>query len=235
VSGRMHDSSANTVWPGAVLLHGIARTSRSLRRMEEALRHSGFATLNIDYASRKKPIEALVADIHPPIAAFAAARGGQVHFVAHSMGGLLARVYLAQHRPARLGRVVMLGTPNGGSEVADLLKRFVLYRAFYGPAGQQLATAQDLTLTSLPPLDYPVGIIAGLRTLDPIASTFILPRPNDGRVSVQSSKLERMTDHITVKASHTGLVRHPMAITQTIAFLHAGQFKSSCACAQSCR
>jgi len=120
---------------------------------------------------------------------------------------------------------------NGGSEVADLLKRFVLYRAFYGPAGQQLATVQDLTLTSLPPLDYPVGIIAGLRTLDPIASTFILPRPNDGRVSVQSSKLERMTDHITVKASHTGLVRHPMAITQTIAFLHAGQFKSSCACA----
>jgi pimeloyl-ACP methyl ester carboxylesterase len=235
VNGPLHDSSANIVSPGAVLLHGIARTSRSLRRMEEALRQSGFATLNIDYASRKKPIAALAADIHSQITEFAARTNGPIHIVAHSMGGLLARVYLAQYRPARLGRVVMLGTPNGGSEVADLLKRFALYRVFYGPAGQQLATAQDLTLTSLPPLDYPVGIIAGLRTLDPIASAFILPRPNDGRVSVQSSKLERMTDHITIEASHTGLVRHPMAIAQTIAFLRAGQFKSSCAGAQSCR
>jgi len=235
VNGRVHDSSAEPVSPGVVLLHGIARTSRSLRKMQEALRQSGFATLNIDYASRKKPIEALVTDIHPQVAAFAAARGGQVHFVAHSMGGLLARAYIAQHRPARLGRVVMLGTPNGGSEVADLLKRFALYCAFYGPAGQQLTTARDPILRSLPLLDYPVGVIAGIRTLDPFASRFILPRPNDGRVSVQSSKLERMTDHTTIEASHTGLVRHPAAIAQTIAFLDKGRFESSCASAQSCR
>ena len=220
----LRDPSADSVSPGVVLLHGIARTSRSLRKLERALQQSGFATLNIDYLSRKKPLEALAADIHLPISEFAAARGGPIHFVAHSMGGLLARVYLAQHRPERIGRVVMLGTPNGGSEVADLLKRFALYRAFYGPAGLQLATEQDLTLTSLPPLDYPVGIIAGLRTLDPIASTFVLPKPNDGRVSVQSSKLDRMADHTTVEASHTGLVRHPGAIVQTIAFLQTGRF-----------
>jgi pimeloyl-ACP methyl ester carboxylesterase len=235
VNDQTHDSSASTVSPGVVLLHGIARTSRSLRRLEAALRQSGLATLNLDYASRRKPIEALVADIHPPIAAFATASGGPIHFVAHSMGGLLARAYIAQHRPARLGRVVMLGTPNGGSEVADLLKRFALYRVFYGPAGQQLVTERDLASPSLPPPDYPVGIIAGLRTLDPIASRFILPRPNDGRVSVASSKLEGMADHITVEASHTGLVRHPAAIAQTIAFLDHGRFESSCAGAQSCR
>jgi pimeloyl-ACP methyl ester carboxylesterase len=235
VNGDMHDSSANPISPAVVLLHGIARTSRSLRRMEAALRQSGFATLNIDYASRRKPIEALVADIHPQIAAFAEARGGSVHFVAHSMGGLLARAYIAQYRPARLGHVVMLGTPNGGSEVADLLKRFALYRAFYGPAGQQLVTERDLTSPSLPPPDYPVGIIAGLRALDPIAARFILPRPNDGRVSVESSKLEGMADHITVKASHTGMVRHPGAIAQTIAFLDKGRFESSCAGVPSCR
>jgi len=93
VNGRAHDSSANTVWPGAV---SAARDRADIAvpaqdgRGAAAIR---LATLNIDYASRKKPIEALVADIHPPIAAFAAARGGQVHFVAHSMGGLLARVY----------------------------------------------------------------------------------------------------------------------------------------------
>jgi pimeloyl-ACP methyl ester carboxylesterase len=214
-----------TAPPGVVLLHGIARTARSLRKFESALREAGFATLNLDYASRKKPLEQLAADIHPPISQFAA-RVGPLHFVAHSMGGLLTRVYVAKHRPVRLGRVVMLGTPNGGSEVADLLKPFALYRAFYGPAGQQLTTRGHVTLSSLPPLDYPVGIIAGIGTLDPIASRFILPRPNDGRVSVQSSKLDRMADHVIVKASHTGLVRYPAAIAQAVAFLREGQFSS---------
>ena len=213
--------------PGVVLLHGIARTSRSLRKVERALQACGFATLNLDYASRRKPLDALAADIHPDITAFANSIGGPLHFVAHSMGGLLTRVYIAHYRPAALGRVVMLGTPNGGSEVADLLKRLSIFRTLYGPAGQQLTTAQDDRLTSLPPLDYAVGVIAGIRSIDPIASRFILPRPNDGRVSVQSSKLADMTDHITVRASHTGLVRHPVAIDQTITFLREGRFRPS--------
>jgi pimeloyl-ACP methyl ester carboxylesterase len=216
--------------PGVVLLHGIARTSRSLRRVERALQASGFATLNLDYASRKKPLEALATDIHPVISDFASTKA-QVHFVAHSMGGLLTRVYVARYRPAALGRVVMLGTPNGGSEVADLLKRLAIFRAFYGPAGQQLTTEQDDGLTSLPPPDYAVGVIAGIRSIDPIASRFILPRPNDGRVSVQSAKLANMADHVTVKASHTGLVRHRVAIDQTIAFLQDGRFKPAEGCA----
>jgi len=212
--------------PGVVLLHGIARTSRSLTKFETALRASGFATLNLDYASRRKPLATLAADIHPEISEFANTTA-QIHFVAHSMGGLLTRVYVARYRPAALGRVVMLGTPNGGSEIADLLRGLSLYRAFYGPAGQQLTTVQDPDLTSLPPPDYDVGIIAGISSIDPIASRFILPRPNDGRVSVQSAKLANMTDHTTVKASHTGLVRHREAIAQTIAFLRDGRFLAS--------
>jgi pimeloyl-ACP methyl ester carboxylesterase len=213
--------------PGVVLLHGIARTSRSLRKVESALRACGFATLNLDYASRRKPLDALAADIHPDITAFANSIGGPVHFVAHSMGGLLTRVYVARYRPAALGRVVMLGTPNGGSEVADLLKRLAIFRAFYGPAGQQLTTEQDAELTSLPPPDYAVGVIAGISAIDPIASRFILPRPNDGRVSVNSSKLANMTDHTIVKASHAGLLRHRVAIEQAIAFLREGRFRPS--------
>ncbi len=143
------------------------------------------------------------------------------------MGGLLARVYIARYRPARLGRVVMLGTPNGGSEVADLLKDLSLYRAAFGPAGLQLTTTQDPVLADLPPPDYAIGIIAGCRTIAPIASVFVLPRPNDGRVSVASAKLAGMVDHIVVKASHTGLPRHAAAIEQTIAFLHDGRFQTA--------
>jgi pimeloyl-ACP methyl ester carboxylesterase len=219
--------SSNARVPGVVLLHGIACTSRSLGRLERALQQAGFATLNLGYPSRKKPLDLLAEHIHPAVQDFAEQNNGPLHFVGHSMGGLVARVYVARYRPARLGRVVMLGTPNGGSEVADVLKGLSLYRLFFGPAGLQLTTDLDGTLTSLPAVDYAVGIVAGTRTIHPISSTLILPRPNDGRVSVESSKLDGMADHITVKAFHARLPRHRVAINQTIAFLQEGRFRAA--------
>jgi pimeloyl-ACP methyl ester carboxylesterase len=224
VSGR--PASTNATQDGVVLLHGISRTTRSFRKMQTALEDAGFATLNHDYASRRKALEALAEDIHPSIQRFADGINGSVHFVGHSMGGLLARVYLARYRPKRLGRVVMLGTPNSGSEIADRLKNFGAYRAFFGPAGQQLGTQRDASIEALfPPIDYPVGIIAGDRSIYPITSAF-LPRPHDGRVSVDNTKLDGMADHIVIRTSHPWLVRHSVAIAQTIAFLKAGKFGS---------
>jgi pimeloyl-ACP methyl ester carboxylesterase len=208
-----------------VLLHGIARTSVSLTRLERALRANGFATLNIDYASRRKPIAGLADDIHPEVARFAE-REAPLHFVAHSMGGLVTRAYIAKYRPDRLAGVVMLGTPNGGSEVADLLSGYRLYNAFYGPAGLELTTTSTSRPDALPAVDYPVGVIAGNRFIDPVAGLLVLPKPNDGRVSVQSAMVAGMADHIVVKASHTGLPRHAGAIEQTIAFLRDGRFRT---------
>lgn len=209
--------------PGVVLLHGLARTSRSFRKMERALQGAGFATLNLDYQSRRHPLDALTEAIHPAIAQFAG-EVGPLHFVTHSMGGLLARLYLANYRPPRLARVVMLGTPNAGSEVADFLKNLAPYRAFYGPAGQQLGTGLEGCLTRLPPPDYAIGVIAGIRTLDPFASFFILPHPNDGRVSVESTRLKGMTDHIVLSTSHSLMLLNRRAIGQTITFLREGRF-----------
>jgi pimeloyl-ACP methyl ester carboxylesterase len=217
--------STKSAQGGVVLLHGIARTSRSVRKLQRAIQASGFATLNLGYDSRRKSLASLAEDIHPAIARFANGIAGPIHFVGHSMGGLLVRVYLAKYRPQRLGRVVMLGTPNGGSEIADRLRGFALYRAYFGPAGQQLITRRDpATEMLLPAVSYPVGVIAGNRSIDPVSSAFLLPRPNDGRVSVENTKLDGMADHIVVGASHPWLLRNASVIRQTIAFLRDGRF-----------
>ena len=217
-------ASANTTQDGVVLLHGISRTALSFRKMQAALERAGFTTLNLDYLSRSKALEALAEDIHPAIQHFADRIDGSVHFVCHSMGGLLARVYVARHRPKHLGRVVMLGTPNSGSEIADRLKNIGIYRAFFGPAGQQLGTQRDAAVGALfPPIDYPVGIIAGNRSIDPVAGT-MLPKPHDGRVSIANTKLEGMTDHVVVDTAHPWLMRNSVAVAQTIAFLQDGAF-----------
>jgi pimeloyl-ACP methyl ester carboxylesterase len=143
------------------------------------------------------------------------------------MGGLLARVYIARYRPTRLGRVVMLGTPNSGSEIADRLKHIGAYRAWFGPAGPQLVTQRDATIAAMfPPVDYPVGIIAGNRSVDPIMSAF-LPKPHDGRVSVENTRLDGMADHIIVGTSHPWLIRNGRAIEQTITFVRDGSFRRS--------
>ena len=220
-------NEATKVGDGVVLLHGISRTARSFRKMELALQRAGYATLNLDYASRRKPLGALTEDIHSAIELFAGGIAGSVHFVCHSMGGLLARAYLAKHRPARLGRVVMLGTPNGGSEIADRLQNLKAYRAFFGPAGQQLGTKRDAAMVALlPAIHYPLGIIAGNRSIYPISSIG-LPRPHDGRVSVANTKLDGMADHIVIRTSHPWLVRNGDAIAQTVAFLRDGKFRAN--------
>jgi pimeloyl-ACP methyl ester carboxylesterase len=221
---RDRPASANATQDGVVLLHGISRTALSFRKMQLALERAGFATLNLDYASRRKALEALAEDIHPAVRPFADRIDGSIHFVCHSMGGLLARVYIARHRPERLGRVVMLGTPNSGSEIADRLKNFGPYRAFFGPAGQQLGTQRDDAINALlPPPDYPVGIVAGNRSIDPLAGS-MLPKPHDGRVSVENTMVDGMADHVVVAASHPWLVRNSVAVAQTIAFLQDGTF-----------
>jgi pimeloyl-ACP methyl ester carboxylesterase len=221
------DTDPNATQDGVILLHGISRTALSFRKMQLALERTGFATLNLDYASRRKPLEGLAEDIDPAVQHFADRVGGSIHFVCHSMGGLLARVYIARHRPKRIGRVVMLGTPNSGSEIADRLKHIGVYRAWFGPAGQQLGTQRDAAVAAMfPPVDYPVGIIAGNRSVYPISSAF-LPKPHDGRVSVENTKLDGMADHIVMETSHPWLVRNRPAIEQTIVFLRDGEFRRS--------
>lgn len=204
-----------------------------MRTLERRLASDGYRTANWGYASRTHDLGAIADQLSPKLADFADGENGRVHIVTHSMGGLVARVLLARGRPRRLGRVVMLAPPNQGSEVADRLAAFPPYRWWFGPAGAQLVTRRDAKTAGLfAPIDYELGVIAGSRSLYPAASA-LLPRPNDGRVSVAATVVEGMADHIVLPTSHPMIVRDRAAIEQVVAFLRDGGFSRSRASART--
>lgn len=208
-----------------VLLHGLARTSASFAKMEHVLQDSGFVVVNKSYPSTKHTIEELAEE---NLLNFIAEcpENSTIHFVTHSLGGILVRQYLEVNQIENMGRVVMLAPPNKGSEVTDRLKDWWLYKTINGPAGIQLGTDSLSTPNQLGPAVFDLGIIAGTETVNPILST-MLPNPDDGKVSVENTKLEGMTDHMQVPVSHTFILRNKTVIDQVIHFLDHGEFKHS--------
>ncbi len=187
-----------------------------------ALARADFRTLNLSYPSRRQSLDRLVDPIADEIERRAR---GTVHFVTHSMGSLVARALLERRRPANLGRVVMLGPPNGGSEWVRLLARIGLDELILGQARDVLTPDRPTTTQrSLGEVDYPVGIIAGDRPIDPILPRLVLPRPNDGKVSVAATRLAGAADHIVLRVPHTAMLVSPRVHRQAIAFLRDGRF-----------
>jgi triacylglycerol lipase len=215
------DESADTV----VLLHGLGRTDLSMVRLEGALSEHGYRVVNVDYPSMEYSIEHLATEVlAPAIETCCADPHNRVHFVTHSMGGIILRYYLEDHDLENLGRVVMLSPPNQGSEVADWAAENPFLEKILGPSTEELGTGPESVPNQLGPADFELGIIAGNKTLNPLFSRMI-PGDDDGKVSVESTKVEGMTDFLVVPHSHTYIMWREAVIDQVVYFLENGVFQ----------
>jgi triacylglycerol lipase len=207
-----------------ILLHGIGRSKSSMGRIEAFLSARGYRVVNFDYPSTRESIERIADTFIPKaIAQCRVDPTDKIHFVTHSLGGIIVRQYLQSNTLPEGSRVVMLAPPNHGSELTDYFETFCFYKWIYGPAGQELGTDPESTPNRLKPIDIEVGILAGNRSMNPIFSP-IIPGPDDGRVSVDHTTMAEMTDFLVIPTSHNGIVSNAAALKQVAHFLEHGKF-----------
>lgn len=213
--------------PGAcvICVHGHRPMVGSMRLLARSLERAGYRTFSPRYDSMRLSLADIVETIRPEMTQFVRDTGGPVHFVGHSLGGLVIRALLDQWRPRHFGRVVMIGTPSGGSEWADLCVRLRLQDRVLGPVRAVLVTRrapEDQALFGPP--DYPLGVIAGRSPFQDVIPTWILPQPNDGTVSVAATHVAGETDHIVLSVTHAVMPANWQVQRQARAFLQSGRF-----------
>ena len=208
-----------------ILLHGIGRSSRSFSVMANALKEDGYTVIPFEYPSTRVSMEQSAEFLNSLIKSLT--NVDSIDFVVHSMGGLVVRTYLKHCSPdTRIRHLVMLGTPNRGAEMADMLQYSRLYRIVYGPAGRQLVTNDESPISKLPTPDFPFGIIAGGKGT---ATGFnpLLPGDDDGTVTVESARLPGAADYLRVPRIHSFLMNDETVIAATLSFLKNERFSNS--------
>lgn len=213
--------STSTYAECVILLHGLLRSSSSMSELESALNTEGYTTVNLGYPSRHHSIEVL-ANLAIKPALEDCPKGTSINFVTHSLGGILVRQYLAENTIPKLNRVVMLGPPNKGSEVVDKLGNVCGFEWINGPAGLQLGTQSSSVPSQLGGVNFDLAVIAGNRSINWILSSMI-PGEDDGKVSVENTKIEGMNQHKVMPVNHVTMMNNPKVIEAVTSYLKDGE------------
>lgn len=214
---RSHAEPAETI----VLLHGLGRGNLSMWWMARRLKSAGYDVKQVGYSSWFSPPEDILKEVTAKIDKICTTTSNTVHFVGHSMGGLLVRNYLSRRDLPNLGRVVLTGTPNKGTPLVDEYRDRWWLKTM-SPAALALGSDMDGIFKELPRPDYELGIIAGI-TKDSLLSDQI-PGEDDGIVPLTSTRLEGMSDFITVSANHVMMRYDEEVSSKTIEFIKTGSF-----------
>ncbi len=208
-----------------IVLHGLHRSKFSMHKIATTLSDEGYRVHNKTYPSTEAEVDVLAVDAIGTGLEFCRSHSPEkVHFVTHSLGGILVRSWFQENKLTNLGRIVMLSPPNKGSEVADTLRDMAFFKRILGPSGQQLGTDDQSVPNTQKPISGEIGIITGQSTSDPWFSPLI-PGDDDGKVSIESAKLAEMKDFLVVNSGHTFIMRNDEVIEQVLYFLRHGQFR----------
>ena len=204
-----------------VLIHGYGRSDTAMWRLAQKIESVGYHVQRVDYSSLTQDIDGIKAEVFGQIDECCADRSQKVHFVGHSMGGLLVRSYLGERTVENLGNVVIMGSPNKGTPVVDRYESSWWF-AFGGPAVKSLSANGSAFLDSLQPPYYNLGVIAGDK--ENASHEHILEGKDDGLVPLESTKVTGMKDFIVLNTSHSMMRYDDEVAAQTINFLKHASF-----------
>lgn len=211
-----------------ILVHGLDWFRDTLKPTAAFLHQQGYSTINVRYPSRKVTGTAEAADwVTKVVAEHCTDPTKRIHVVAHSMGTVVVREFLAKHRPSNLGQVVLIAAPNRGTPLATPLRWKPLGKMICPAAAELGCGKKGAPLTEPSAVNFSPGILMGNKPgWFPYLSPF-LPGPDDGVVPVSSGKIDGMADLRIIRASHTGLPHNAAALSETVYFLRTGHFSSS--------
>ncbi|MCP4132251.1 MAG: alpha/beta hydrolase [bacterium] len=222
-------SSETTVRPNSgdyvVLLHGLSRSADSMEKLARYLHEMGFAAINLDYPSSENNIHYLANTfLAKNLEAYCTDPEKKIHFVTHSLGGIIVRYYLKYNNSINTGRVVMLAPPNQGSEMSDVMAQTPM-RWVLGPAITELGTGKNSIPQRLGPVNFDLGVIAGNISINWINSLFIIPGTDDGKVAVNRAGVKNMKDFLIVERSHPYIMKGDEVLEEVYYYIQHGQFK----------
>ena len=212
-----------------VLLHGLGRSPRSMSGAGLWFQKAGYRVAYVGYPSRTVSVEAAVKNhVAPSLEKLARlADLTKIHFVTHSLGGIVFRAWAAQARhdfPS--GRAVLLAPPNNGSEIADRVRHWPIARTLMGPVIQEIGTGENSTPRRLGPAIGEVGVIMGDQANLPFFRHWLGPQ-SDGVVTVEGGKIEGLKDFCVMPAGHTWIMWRPWILKATEHFIREGCFPAS--------